>query len=48
MSKLEVGFAVRPVRYLRSHRLRPEEIESVLRDQLDCPADVARVLVAAP
>lgn len=45
MSRLELEFAVRSVRYLRSHHLRPDEIESVLRDQLDCPVDVARVLV---
>lgn len=48
MSKIELEFAARSVQYLRLHRLRPDEIESVLCEQLDCPPELARVLIAAP
>jgi hypothetical protein len=47
MSKVELEFAVRSVQYLRSHRLRPDEIVSVLRDELECPEPVAKALIAA-
>lgn len=47
MLKADEEFAKRSVRYLRSQGLRPAEIESTLRDELQCPPPVARELASA-